>query len=110
MFESVLNQVKRNVVKSKFVAVDAGYKTPYICKCLLEQGIEPAMPYKRPMTKSGFMKKLANGRWKSPKFGPSGLYFEPNKYYIIFTNKKTLLNAYAKLKVSFFYNLSYPCG
>lgn len=57
MFESVLNQVKRNVGKPKFVAVDAGYKTPYICKSLLEQGIEPAMPYKRPMTKKGFMKK-----------------------------------------------------
>lgn len=37
--------------------VDAGYKTPAIAKLLLDDGIEPIFPYKRPMTKDGFFKK-----------------------------------------------------
>lgn len=57
MFEDVLNQVERNIGKPKYVAVDAGYKTPYISKTLIDKGIEPAMPYKRPMTKNGYFKK-----------------------------------------------------
>lgn len=37
--------------------VDAGYKTPAIAKTLLDDGIKPLFPYKRPMTKEGFFKK-----------------------------------------------------
>ena len=36
---------------------DAGYKTPAIAKLLLDKGIQPVFPYKRPMTKEGFFKK-----------------------------------------------------
>ncbi|MBQ3979478.1 MAG: IS1182 family transposase [Lachnospiraceae bacterium] len=36
---------------------DAGYKTPAIAKLLLDKGIQPIFPYKRPMTKEGFFKK-----------------------------------------------------
>jgi len=57
MFETVLDQVKRNIGKPEFVAVDAGYKTPYNCKTLIDQEIRPVMPYTRPMTKDGFFKK-----------------------------------------------------
>jgi hypothetical protein len=57
MFENVLDQVKKNIGKPEFVAVDAGYKTPYNCKTLIDQEIRPAMPYTRPMTKDGFFKK-----------------------------------------------------
>lgn len=57
MFEEVLNRVEKNVSRPDFVAVDAGYKTPYICKTLIDRQIEPAMPYKRPMTKEGFFRK-----------------------------------------------------
>lgn len=39
------------------VAVDSGYKTPYICKLLLDDGVRPVMPYKRPQTKKGFFRK-----------------------------------------------------
>lgn len=39
MFEQVLEQVKRNIGKPRYVSVDSGYKTPYICKTLIEQGI-----------------------------------------------------------------------
>lgn len=37
--------------------VDAGYKTPAIAKLLLDDGVNPVFPYKRPMTKDGFFKK-----------------------------------------------------
>jgi len=56
MFETVLEQVKKNVGKPESVVVDAAYKTPYICKILIDQGIRPVMPYTRPMTKKGFFK------------------------------------------------------
>ena len=36
---------------------DAGYKTPAIAKLLLDKGIQPLFPYKRPMTKDGFFWK-----------------------------------------------------
>ena len=36
---------------------DAGYKTPAIAKLLIDAGIKPLLPYKRPMTKDGFFKK-----------------------------------------------------
>lgn len=39
------------------VAVDAGYKTPYIAKTVLDSGVLPSFPYKRPMTKDGYFKK-----------------------------------------------------
>ena len=39
------------------LVADAGYKTPTIAKLLLDDGITPLLPYKRPMTKDGFFKK-----------------------------------------------------
>jgi hypothetical protein len=58
MFNEVLESVIKNLGrKPKYVAVDSGYKTPYICKTLIDQEIEPVMPYKGPMTKQGFMRK-----------------------------------------------------
>lgn len=41
----------------KMVVADAGYKTPAIAKLLLDDGVEPLFPYKRPMTKKGFFRK-----------------------------------------------------
>ena len=37
--------------------MDSGYKTPAIAKQLLDDGIKPLFPYKRPMTKEGFFRK-----------------------------------------------------
>ena len=34
--------------------MDAGYKTPWICKRIIDDGRLPSLPYKRPMTKEGF--------------------------------------------------------
>lgn len=39
------------------VAMDAGYKTPPIAHYLLQQEIRSVMPYPRPGTKDGYMKK-----------------------------------------------------
>ena len=41
----------------EYCVVDAGYKTPAIAKLLLDKGVKPVFPYKRPMTKDGFFKK-----------------------------------------------------
>lgn len=41
----------------KMMVMDAGYKTPAIAKLLIDNGITPNMPYKRPMTKKGFFRK-----------------------------------------------------
>ena len=44
-------------VGMKYCIVDAGYKTPAIAKLLLDDGVKPVFPYKRPMTKAGFFRK-----------------------------------------------------
>ena len=41
----------------EYYIADAGYKTPAIAKLLLDDGIKPVLPYKRPMTKDNFFKK-----------------------------------------------------
>lgn len=41
----------------EYCVVDAGYKTPAIAKLLLDDGVKPVFPYKRPQTKKGFFKK-----------------------------------------------------
>ena len=38
---------------------DAGYKTPAIAKLLIDDGIHPLLPYKRPMTKEGFSENMS---------------------------------------------------
>lgn len=42
----------------KGVCLDGGYKTPAVCKVLLEDGMNVYMPYKRPMTKKDFSKNM----------------------------------------------------
>ncbi len=48
---------KLSVFTPTYMVMDAGYKTPWIAKKLLDDGITPIMPYKRPMTKKGYFKK-----------------------------------------------------
>jgi len=57
VFEDLLNQVRTIFGSPGAVAVDAGYKTPYIAKVLLDQKIRPVMPYTRPQTKDGLFRK-----------------------------------------------------
>lgn len=42
---------------TEMMIMDAGYKTPAIAKLLIDEGIRPVFPYKRPMTKEGYFKK-----------------------------------------------------
>ena len=39
------------------VTMDSGYRTPAIAKLLIDNGVTPLFPYKRPMSKEGFFKK-----------------------------------------------------
>ncbi len=48
---------KLEKIGMEFCVLDAGYKTPAIAKLLLDDGIKPVFPYKRPQTKDGFFKK-----------------------------------------------------
>lgn len=57
MFDGVYNQVKETFPDIEAVVVDAGYKTPWICKQVFDDGRIAVTPYKRPMTKEGFFKK-----------------------------------------------------
>lgn len=58
IFKNVYDHVKdRYGQQIERLAVDAGYITPHICKTLIDDGIDPALPYKAPMTKKGFFKK-----------------------------------------------------
>ncbi len=55
-FEGIYEKVSERE-DVEMIIVDAGYKTPAIAKQLLDDGIKPLFPYKRPMTKKGFFKK-----------------------------------------------------
>lgn len=57
MFDEVYKKVTKRFPDIKVIAADAGYKTPWIAKQIIDDGRIPSMPYKRPMTKKGFFKK-----------------------------------------------------
>ena len=54
-FKGLYEKIKDIGIKT--LVADAEYKTPAIAKLLIDDGIEPLLPYKRPMTKDGFFKK-----------------------------------------------------
>ena len=57
MFDDLWEKVVRKFPKIDVVAIDAGYKTPWIMKQVIDGGRILAVPYKRPQTKKGFFKK-----------------------------------------------------
>ncbi|MGG1674375.1 IS1182 family transposase [Neobacillus sp. NRS-1170] len=57
MFEPLLEKVIENCGKPNAVAADAGYKTPAIAQFIIENDIQPALPYTRPRTKEGYLRK-----------------------------------------------------
>lgn len=57
MFDGLYEKVLKQFPEIEVVAVDAGYKTPWIMKQIIDSQRIPAVPYKRPMTKDGFFKK-----------------------------------------------------
>lgn len=54
-FKSLYEKIEN--IGMEFCVVDSGYKTPAIAKLLMDDGVKPVFPYKRPMTKDGFFKK-----------------------------------------------------
>lgn len=71
--EKVMEKYKDKI---KYETLDAGYKTPAICREIIEDGKLPLMPYIRPRGKKGMFNKT--------KFG----YNEENDFYICPNNKK----------------------
>lgn len=56
VFDSVYDTAVARFPQAEVIAVDAGYKTPWILKKVLDDGRDIATPYKRPMTRQGFFK------------------------------------------------------
>ena len=56
VFDQVYDKVVERFPEVDTVVVDAGYKTPWICKKIIDDGRNPSMPYKRPMSKPGFFR------------------------------------------------------
>lgn len=54
-FKGLYDKIKDIGIET--LIADAGYKTPAIAKILIDDGIKPLLPHKRPMTKEGFFKK-----------------------------------------------------
>lgn len=54
-FKGLYDKIKDTDVST--IVMDAGYKNPAIAKLLIDDGIKPLFPYRRPMTKDGFFKK-----------------------------------------------------
>jgi len=57
MFDDLYGRVAEKFPEIQGVALDAGYKTPWIMKQVFDSGRLPCTPYKAPMTKKGFFKK-----------------------------------------------------
>lgn len=56
MFDKVYDRLGMQFAEMETVAVDAAYKTPWICKKVIDDGRNISTPYKRPMTGKGFFK------------------------------------------------------
>jgi len=56
-FDGLYEQVTKKYEEIESVVVDAGYKTPAICRKIMKDNRNPVVPYKRPMTQKEFYKK-----------------------------------------------------
>jgi transposase len=57
LLEPMVQQVINQFGKPSAVAADAAYKTPFIARFLITNGLIPALPYTRPRNKKGYLKK-----------------------------------------------------
>jgi len=57
ILQPLVDKISEKVKKPVAVAADAAYKTPAITNFLIENGITPALPYTRPKTKEGYLRK-----------------------------------------------------
>ena len=56
-FDGLYDKLTEKFPEIETIVADAGYKTPWICKKIIDDGRIPSLPYKRPMTKKGFFQK-----------------------------------------------------
>jgi len=56
-FDAVYEEVIEKFPQINTLTMDAAYKTPWICKRIIDDGRQVSLPYKRPMTKDGFFRK-----------------------------------------------------
>ena len=54
VFDSLYEEITQRFPQIEAIVADAGYKTPWICKQILDDGRLPVLPYKRPMTPPGY--------------------------------------------------------
>ena len=54
-FPALYEKLRKKNIRT--MVMDSGYKIPAIAKLLLDDRITPVFPYKRPMTKKGFLRK-----------------------------------------------------
>ena len=57
MFDGLYRNILAKFPEIGMVALDSGYKTPWIMKQIFDSERLPSTPYKRPMTKAGFFRK-----------------------------------------------------
>ena len=57
MFDELYRNVHKNFSEIEMIALDSGYRTPWIMKQIFDSGVLPSIPYKCPMTKKGFFRK-----------------------------------------------------
>ena len=57
MFDRLYQSALVSFPEIERVALDSGYRTPWIMKQVFDSGRLPSVPYKSPMTKRGFFKK-----------------------------------------------------
>ena len=55
-FDGLYERLTDKSPEIKTIVADAGYKTPWISKRILDDRRIPVLPYKRPMSKKGFFK------------------------------------------------------
>ncbi len=56
VFDQVYDKITNEYEENEIIAVDAGYKTPWICKRIIDDNKKPSMPYKRPQGKDGYFR------------------------------------------------------
>lgn len=57
LLEPMVQEIIAHIGKPLAVAADAAYKNPFIARFLLLNEMTPALPYTRPRTKKGYLKK-----------------------------------------------------
>lgn len=55
-FDELYARLKEKLPEMRYAVMDCGFKTPWICKQVIDDGRIPVLPYKRPMGKEGFFR------------------------------------------------------